>query len=184
MNFLKIAADEHLIFWTFLLCFLWAKCQEDLVRKISLWLGQIIPAVCLASQVYMWGRESVCSGFLLSACAHKGVCVCTLVSTWRHHALYTFCLTCALTLVLQQPAPEPPAPVVKGPVPSEHKVLQDVFDSLLNACSQRAANAVSLRLLHPTLDIPLLTHTHTHTQRTNTQHTQHTQHTQRFLSTS
>ncbi|KAK7501450.1 hypothetical protein BaRGS_00007254, partial [Batillaria attramentaria] len=46
-----------------------------------------------------------------------------------------------------KPAPEPPAPVVKGPVPTEHKVLQDVFGNLLNACSQRAANAQMKRKL-------------------------------------
>lgn len=47
----------------------------------------------------------------------------------------------------QQPAPEPPAPVVKGPISTEHKVLQDIFDNLLNACSQRAANAQMKRKL-------------------------------------
>ncbi|KAL8602789.1 hypothetical protein ACOMHN_055172 [Nucella lapillus] len=43
--------------------------------------------------------------------------------------------------------PEPPAPVVKGPVPSEHQVLQDTLDRLLQACTDRAANAQMKRKL-------------------------------------
>ncbi|PVD39523.1 hypothetical protein C0Q70_02157 [Pomacea canaliculata] len=46
-----------------------------------------------------------------------------------------------------KPAPEPPAPVEKGPVPAEHKVLQEVLDSLLSSCSQRATNAQMKRKL-------------------------------------
>ena len=43
-----------------------------------------------------------------------------------------------------QPAPEPVKEVVKGPVPAEHKVLQDIFDTLVQNCHARANNAVSL----------------------------------------
>ena len=42
-----------------------------------------------------------------------------------------------------QPAPEPVKEVVKGPVPAEHKVLQDIFDTLVQNCHARATNAVS-----------------------------------------
>ncbi|UJR29146.1 hypothetical protein I4U23_010360 [Adineta vaga] len=34
--------------------------------------------------------------------------------------------------------PPPPAPVVKGPIPSEHQVIQDTFDLLVNRCQQAA----------------------------------------------
>ena len=34
--------------------------------------------------------------------------------------------------------------MVKGPVPAEHKVLQDIFDTLVQNCHARANNAVSL----------------------------------------
>ena len=30
----------------------------------------------------------------------------------------------------------PPAPVVKGPLPSEHQIIQDTFDLLANRCQQ------------------------------------------------
>ncbi|XP_078319996.1 protein transport protein Sec31A-like isoform X1 [Crassostrea virginica] len=39
------------------------------------------------------------------------------------------------------PPPEPPKPVEKGPIPSEHKVLQDIFTSLVHNCSSVASNA-------------------------------------------
>lgn len=39
--------------------------------------------------------------------------------------------------------PEPPKPVEKGPMPSEHKVVQDIFSSLVHNCSNVATNAVS-----------------------------------------
>lgn len=32
--------------------------------------------------------------------------------------------------------PPPPAPVVKGPIPSEHQVIQDTFELLVNRCQQ------------------------------------------------
>lgn len=32
--------------------------------------------------------------------------------------------------------PPPPAPVVKGPLPTEHQVIQDTFDLLVNRCQQ------------------------------------------------
>ncbi len=32
--------------------------------------------------------------------------------------------------------PPPPAPVVKGPIPSEHQIIQDTFDLLVNRCQQ------------------------------------------------
>jgi hypothetical protein len=38
---------------------------------------------------------------------------------------------------------EPPKPVEKGPIPSEHKVLQDIFSGLVHNCSNVASNAVS-----------------------------------------
>ena len=38
---------------------------------------------------------------------------------------------------------EPPKPVVKGPVPSEHQVLQEIFTTLIKNCSSQANNAVS-----------------------------------------
>ena len=44
----------------------------------------------------------------------------------------------------QPPAPEPVKEVVKGPVPAEHKVLQDIFDTLVQNCHARANNAVSI----------------------------------------
>ena len=34
------------------------------------------------------------------------------------------------------PPPPPPAPVVKGPLPSEHQIIQDTFDLLANRCQQ------------------------------------------------
>ena len=34
--------------------------------------------------------------------------------------------------------PPPPAPVVKGPLPSEHQIIQDTFDLLVNRCQQIA----------------------------------------------
>ena len=34
--------------------------------------------------------------------------------------------------------PPPPAPVVKGPIPTEHQVIQDTFDLLVNRCQQAA----------------------------------------------
>ena len=97
----------------------------------------------------MYECVCVCVGVCVHVCVCVFVCVCVpmYVCVLKLVVLYLFihkCLTFELTMVQQQAAPEPPAPVVKGPVPSEHKVLQDVFDSLLNACSQRAANAVSL----------------------------------------
>ncbi len=32
--------------------------------------------------------------------------------------------------------PPPPAPVVKGPIPSEHQIIQDTFDLLVSRCQQ------------------------------------------------
>ena len=32
------------------------------------------------------------------------------------------------------PAPEPPMPIEKGPIPSEHQILQEVFDGLKDKC--------------------------------------------------
>ena len=32
--------------------------------------------------------------------------------------------------------PPPPAPVVKGPLPSEHQIIQDTFDLLVSRCQQ------------------------------------------------
>ncbi|CAF4758822.1 unnamed protein product, partial [Rotaria sp. Silwood2] len=32
--------------------------------------------------------------------------------------------------------PPPPTPVVKGPLPSEHQIIQDTFDLLVNRCQQ------------------------------------------------
>ncbi|KAG7311949.1 hypothetical protein JYU34_001374 [Plutella xylostella] len=37
-------------------------------------------------------------------------------------------------------APEPPAPIQKGPIPDEHVVLQTVLDQLRSQCAERAAN--------------------------------------------
>ncbi len=34
--------------------------------------------------------------------------------------------------------PPPPAPVVKGPLPSEHQFIQDIFDLLVARCHQTA----------------------------------------------
>ncbi|KOB72553.1 putative vesicle associated protein [Operophtera brumata] len=46
--------------------------------------------------------------------------------------------------VVEAPAaPEPPAPVQKGPLPEQHTVLQSVFDSIRAECSERAANPLS-----------------------------------------
>lgn len=45
------------------------------------------------------------------------------------------------------PPPEPPKPVEKGPIPSEHKVLQDIFSSLVHNCSNVASNAQMKRKL-------------------------------------
>ena len=49
----------------------------------------------------------------------------------------------------QPPAPvaEPPKPVVKNPIPSEHLILQTIFDQLVKSCLQNAANAVSTNIL-------------------------------------
>ena len=41
------------------------------------------------------------------------------------------------------PAPEPPKPVQKAPIPAEHQVLQDVFEKLAKQCLDAAPNAVS-----------------------------------------
>ncbi|XP_061191431.1 protein transport protein Sec31A-like isoform X2 [Saccostrea echinata] len=43
--------------------------------------------------------------------------------------------------------PEPPKPVEKGPIPSEHQVLQDIFNSLVHNCSNVASNAQMKRKL-------------------------------------
>ncbi|XP_062589643.1 protein transport protein Sec31A-like [Saccostrea cucullata] len=43
--------------------------------------------------------------------------------------------------------PEPPKPVEKGPIPSEHKVLQDIFNNLVHSCSNVASNAQMKRKL-------------------------------------
>lgn len=40
-----------------------------------------------------------------------------------------------LTRKLVTPPP-PPAPVVKGPIPSEHQIIQDTFDLLVSRCQQ------------------------------------------------
>ncbi|GFO38325.1 transport protein sec31a [Plakobranchus ocellatus] len=47
----------------------------------------------------------------------------------------------------QAPAPEPPKPVEKGPIPTEHQALQDVFDKLVKSCAQVAPNAQMKRKL-------------------------------------
>ncbi|CAL1529193.1 unnamed protein product [Lymnaea stagnalis] len=56
----------------------------------------------------------------------------------------------ANTRIPTQPTPapvEPPAPVSKGPIPSEHQVLQDIFDKLVKSCAQVAPNAQMKRKL-------------------------------------
>lgn len=45
------------------------------------------------------------------------------------------------------PAPEPPKPVEKGPIPTEHQVLQGIFDKLVKSCAQVAPNAQMKRKL-------------------------------------
>lgn len=49
----------------------------------------------------------------------------------------------------QPPAPvvDPPKPVVKSPIPSEHMVLQTIFDQLVKSCLQNAPNAQMKRKL-------------------------------------
>ena len=48
----------------------------------------------------------------------------------------------------QAPAPEPPKPVEKGPIPTEHQVLQDIFDKLVKSCAHVAPSAVSKVLMN------------------------------------
>lgn len=43
--------------------------------------------------------------------------------------------------------PEPPAPVPKGPIPAEHQVLHDIFDTLVQRCLGAATNAQTKRKL-------------------------------------
>lgn len=38
---------------------------------------------------------------------------------------------------------EPPAPVMKGPIPSEHLILQETFSGLAERCKGTANNQVS-----------------------------------------
>ena len=40
------------------------------------------------------------------------------------------------------PAPEPPMPIEKGPIPSEHQILQEVFDGLKDKCVVAANHPV------------------------------------------
>ncbi|XP_067672888.1 protein transport protein Sec31A-like isoform X1 [Haliotis asinina] len=46
-----------------------------------------------------------------------------------------------------KPAPEEVKPVQKGPVPAEHKVLQEIFNLLVSNCSQAASSAQMKRKL-------------------------------------
>ncbi|XP_046969217.1 protein transport protein Sec31A isoform X2 [Vanessa cardui] len=48
---------------------------------------------------------------------------------------------------VESPAPAEPAPVQKGPLPAEYVDLQTVFDSLRNACSEKATNQQMKRKL-------------------------------------
>ena len=149
--------------------FIRATILEKMMRKITLQLDPLTlfcsccccVCLCVCVCVCVWVCEWVHAFYMhayycMFVCVKAGgfgafiyiyICAC-VYACWSEHKniqwLYIICsLTLALTVVRQQAAPEPPAPVVKGPVPQEHKVLQDTFDGLLNACSQRATNAVS-----------------------------------------
>lgn len=47
----------------------------------------------------------------------------------------------------QQRAQEPPAPVMKGPIPSEHLILQETFSGLAERCKGTANNQHTKRKL-------------------------------------
>ena len=85
MNFLKIAADKRLIFGHFCSIFFGQNVRR--LSKKDKFATQVNNTCSLLGFTSVYVRERVCvcvcvcSGFLLSACAHKGVCVCTLVST-------------------------------------------------------------------------------------------------------
>lgn len=47
----------------------------------------------------------------------------------------------------QQPPQEPPAPILKGPIPSEHLTLQETFNGLAERCKNTANNPHTKRKL-------------------------------------
>lgn len=57
----------------------------------------------------------------------------------------------------QPPTPEPPQPVQRGPIPSEHQVLQDVFDGLKDRCLSAANHPVNSHFISMRDGVSLLT---------------------------
>ncbi|GAB1598791.1 protein transport protein Sec31A-like [Argonauta hians] len=49
--------------------------------------------------------------------------------------------------VVVNKAPEPAPEIVKGPLPNEHQILQDIFDALVENCLKVASNALTKRKL-------------------------------------
>ena len=60
----------------------------------------------------------------------------TTGSDFLHHANSQILTSEATTRTSISTPPPPPAPVVKGPIPTEHQIIQDTFDLFINRCQQ------------------------------------------------